>query len=90
MHSYFDWNGRKEYIWNSIIKLWHFTVWQNQHTSRAMRSDPKPITIFLTDDMLSIIDKWGNKDKSPDNFIFLSMSNLVKTGQIMVKNSLKL
>jgi len=35
-----------------------------------MRSDPKPITIFLTDDMISIIDKWGNKDKSPDNFIF--------------------
>ncbi len=35
-----------------------------------MRSEPKPITVFLTDDMKAIIEKWGNKDKSPGNFIF--------------------
>lgn len=35
-----------------------------------MRSDPKPITVYITEDMWRIIDHWGNRDKNPNNFIF--------------------
>ncbi|MEP6749314.1 MAG: site-specific integrase [Bacteroidota bacterium] len=39
-------------------------------TERATRSDPRPITIFLSEDMLQIIGRWGTPDKNPDNYIF--------------------
>lgn len=35
-----------------------------------MRSDPKPITVFINDDMKAIIKRLGNKDSSPNNYIF--------------------
>ncbi len=47
-----------------------YVIFERSKTERAMRSDPKSITVFLTDEMKAIIEKWGNKDKSPDNFIF--------------------
>jgi len=47
-----------------------YVIFERSKTERAMRSEPKPITVFLTDDMKVIIEKWGNKDKSPGNFIF--------------------
>ena len=47
-----------------------YVIFDRSKTERAMRSEPKPITVFLTDDMKAIIEKWGNKDKSPGNFIF--------------------
>ena len=47
-----------------------YVIFERSKTERAMRSEPKPITVFLTDDMKAIIEKWGNKDKSPGNFIF--------------------
>lgn len=33
-------------------------------------SSPKPITVFLTEEIKSIIRRWGNKDKDPENYIF--------------------
>lgn len=47
-----------------------YLIFEHSKTERAMRSDPKQITIFLTDDMKSIIEHWGNKDNSPVNYIF--------------------
>ena len=47
-----------------------YLIFERSETERAMRNDPKPITVFLTDDMKVIIEKWGNKDRSPNNFIF--------------------
>ena len=47
-----------------------YVIFERSKTERAMRSEPKPITVYLTDDMKAIIEKWGNKDKSPGNFIF--------------------
>ena len=47
-----------------------YVIFERSKTERAMRSEPKPITVFLTDDMKAIIEKWGNKNKSPDTFIF--------------------
>ncbi|MEO6730184.1 MAG: site-specific integrase [Ferruginibacter sp.] len=47
-----------------------YIIFERSKTERALRSDPKPITVFITDDMLEIINRWGNKDKSLNNYIF--------------------
>ena len=35
-----------------------------------MRSDPEIIIVFITDVLKSIIGRWANKDKSPNNYMF--------------------
>ncbi|MEO6135138.1 MAG: site-specific integrase [Ginsengibacter sp.] len=47
-----------------------YLVFERSKTERALRSDPKPITVFINDDMKAIIERWGNIDKSPNNYIF--------------------
>ena len=39
-------------------------------TERSMKDDPIIITAYLNEDMLRIIEKWGNKDRNPNNYIF--------------------
>lgn len=39
-------------------------------TERTTRNDPKLITVYYNDDMQKIVEEWGTKDKSPNNFIF--------------------
>lgn len=39
-------------------------------TILTSRADPRPITVFLNDDMKAILQKWGNSDCSPDNYLF--------------------
>lgn len=39
-------------------------------TERETRNDPKLIRAYINEDMWKTIEKWGNKDKSPDNFLF--------------------
>ena len=47
-----------------------YIVFLRAKTERATRHDPRPITVYLTDDMLGYIEKWGNEDKNPNNYIF--------------------
>lgn len=47
-----------------------YITFERSKTERSLRSDPKPITVFINDDMKAIIEKWGNQDKSPNNYIF--------------------
>ena len=47
-----------------------YLIFERAKTERAMRSEPKPISVFITDDMKCIMERWGNKDKSSNNFIF--------------------
>ncbi|MEO6548334.1 MAG: site-specific integrase [Ferruginibacter sp.] len=47
-----------------------YIVFERSKTERALRSDPKPITVFINDDMRAIIGRMGNKDTSPNNYIF--------------------
>ena len=47
-----------------------FIVFERSKTERALRSDPRPITVFINDDMKAIMERWSNKDKSPNNYIF--------------------
>ncbi|WP_300600929.1 site-specific integrase [Niabella sp.] len=39
-------------------------------TERSMKDDPIVITAYINEDMQAIIEKWGNKDRRPDNYIF--------------------
>lgn len=52
-----------------------YIIFERSKTERSLRSDPKPITVFLTDDMKAIIEKWGNGDKSLNNYIFPILEN---------------
>lgn len=47
-----------------------YLVFQRAKTENSTRNDPKPITVFISEDLHKIIEYWGNKDKSPDNYIF--------------------
>lgn len=47
-----------------------YLIFERAKTERSHREDPKPITIFLIDDMKTIIDRWGNKPALPHEFIF--------------------
>lgn len=43
---------------------------ERSKTERAMRSDPKTITAFITEETQVIIARWANKDKSANNYVF--------------------
>lgn len=47
-----------------------YLIFERSKTENSLRSDPKPITVFLNDDMKAIIERWGNKNQSANNYIF--------------------
>jgi integrase/recombinase XerD len=47
-----------------------YLVFERSKTERTLRSDPKPITVFITDDMRMIMQRWGNTTTSADSYIF--------------------
>lgn len=51
-----------------------------------------PISVFMTDDIKLIIDKWSNEDKSEDNFIFniLSISDSLERQREKIQQYLKM
>jgi integrase/recombinase XerD len=58
--------------------------WKNMHgeyfvftrakTERTTRTDPRPITVYISDDMRRIIELYGTHDRQPDNYIFPIMN----------------
>ena len=52
-----------------------FIVFERAKTESTSRTDPKPISVYISEDIITIIERWGNKDKSPDNFIFPILYN---------------
>jgi integrase/recombinase XerD len=47
-----------------------YLTFERSKTERSLRSDPKLITVFLNDDMKAIIERFGNKNKNFNNYIF--------------------
>jgi integrase len=47
-----------------------FIIFERAKTKRSRRKAPTIITVPLTDDIKIIINKWGNKNQDPDNYIF--------------------
>ena len=52
-----------------------FIVIQREKTRLTARSNPKMLTIPINEDMERIMNKWGNLDKSPANYIFPVLSD---------------
>lgn len=52
-----------------------YLIFTRAKTDRTTLIDSKPIVVFITEDMHRIIDKWGNKDKSVNNYIFPIMDD---------------
>lgn len=51
-----------------------YLVFERAKTEKSTRSDPRPISVYITEDLRAIIDRWANKDGSPGNFIFPVLS----------------
>src|SRR5580693_7197978 len=51
-----------------------FLTFERSKTERAMKSDPKIITVYINEDMRKIMERWGNADKGPDSYIFTILS----------------
>ena len=45
-------------------------TFQREKTKRSNRTKPKNITAPITPELKQIIRKWGNRDNSPNNFVF--------------------
>jgi integrase len=52
-----------------------FIIFERSKTEQSLRSDPKPIVVFLNEDMKCIITKWGNEKNSPNDYIFNILPN---------------
>ena len=48
----------------------NFLVFIRSKTERTTREDPKPISVYITEDMQRTIERYGNHDKSPNSYIF--------------------
>ena len=57
------------YLKFSNIDGEHLTFIQAK-TERQTRNDPKPITVYLNEDLQRVINTWGNTDRLPGNYIF--------------------
>ncbi len=47
-----------------------FLSFERAKTIRSTSSNPKVVTVFLNDDIKSIISKWSNWDKNNENYVF--------------------
>jgi integrase/recombinase XerD len=47
-----------------------YFIFERAKTEKATRYDPKPITVYITEEMRAILERWGNKDKSPNAYVF--------------------
>ncbi len=47
-----------------------YLVFERAKTERSTRRDPQLITAYLGPELQDILERHGNKDKSPDNYIF--------------------
>ncbi len=52
-----------------------YLVFERAKTEKSTRSDPRPISVFLSEDLLAIMDRWANKDQNPNQFIFPILSS---------------
>ena len=47
-----------------------YLIFDRAKTERTARNNPRPIIVYINEDMQHIIDRWGNKNKNLDSFIF--------------------
>lgn len=54
--------------WSYLID--DYIDFERAKTERSVRSNPQPITVYVNQYMRSVIERWGNSDRSPNNYIF--------------------
>ncbi len=47
-----------------------YLLFERAKTERSLREDPKVITVYISEDMKAIIERWGNKSALLKDFIF--------------------
>lgn len=47
-----------------------YIIFERAKTERSQREAPRPITVYLNEDMRAIINRWGNKPALPNEYIF--------------------
>lgn len=47
-----------------------YFVFTRAKTERTTRTDPRPITVYITEDMRAIMEKYGTTDKQLENYVF--------------------
>jgi len=47
-----------------------YFVFHRAKTERTTRADPRPITVYITEDMQRVIDRYSTKEKNGDNYVF--------------------
>ena len=47
-----------------------FFVFIRAKTARATRQDPRPISVYMSEDIRQIIDEYGNTKRNPNDYIF--------------------
>lgn len=52
-----------------------FIILRREKTKFTTRAQPKNIIIPINEDMRLIMERWGNEDKDPDNYIFPVLAN---------------
>lgn len=50
-------------------------IFLREKTKKSNRVKPKPIVVPLTEEIKEIIEKWGNPDKAPNNYVFNYLSD---------------
>jgi integrase len=58
----------------ALLKFRHiqgeYIVFERAKTLRTTRSNPRPISIYITDEMKEIMDRWSNVPTTPEDYIF--------------------
>ena len=47
-----------------------YLIFERSKTDNSTRNNPKPITVFITEDLMEIIKTHGNIKRLPQDFIF--------------------
>lgn len=47
-----------------------YFVFTRAKTERTTRTDPRPITVYITEDMRAIMERHGTTDKHPESYVF--------------------
>jgi integrase/recombinase XerD len=48
-----------------------YFVFNRSKTLRTTKQDPRPLTVYITDDMQHVINQYGTNDKHPDTYVSL-------------------
>jgi integrase/recombinase XerD len=67
-----------------------YLIFERSKTDNATRNNPKPITVYITEDLMEIIQTHGNINRLPQDFVFpLMQSGLNSLEQFNLLNNVR-